>query len=124
MRCAVHAPVDARRLPGTLGSREMKLPFSRKTSTRVQWGPCCFCGKEITESTVDPCSVRVTTAKDKWQVWFCHSQCWCKGKPLTYRRHISSPRLPNNAFQPTHPLRGCSLGPAALGAAERGRWAS
>jgi len=37
---------------------------------------------------------------------------------------MMSALLPNYAFQPTHPLRGCSLGPAALGAAERGRWAA
>lgn len=29
--------------------------------------------------------------------------------------------MPNNALQWTHPLRGCSLGAAALGTTERGR---
>ena len=43
---------------------------------KVEFGPCCFCGKAIEESKVDPCRVTVSTKDDKWQVWFCHSDCF------------------------------------------------
>lgn len=39
-------------------------------------GPCCFCGKMIEDSDVDPCSVKVETAGGKWQVWCCHALCF------------------------------------------------
>ena len=42
----------------------------------VQWGPCCFCAKEIKEEGSDPCRVKVDTAQGKWQVWFCHGSCF------------------------------------------------
>ena len=43
---------------------------------RVQFGPCCFCGREIEGSDVDPCSVTVTTSGEYWQVWSCHGACF------------------------------------------------
>ena len=43
---------------------------------RIEWGPCCFCGEPIAPSDVDPCHVTITTAGDKWQVWFCHAACF------------------------------------------------
>jgi hypothetical protein len=42
----------------------------------IQMGPCCFCGEDIVESAVDPCSVNVETSGEKWQVWFCHANCF------------------------------------------------
>lgn len=39
-------------------------------------GPCCFCGKFIDDTAVDPCSVVVQTREEKWQVWYCHSTCF------------------------------------------------
>jgi hypothetical protein len=50
---------------------EMKIEAGQ-----VEFGPCCFCGREIEKSKVDPCRVTVETSKDKWQVWFCHAQCF------------------------------------------------
>ena len=43
---------------------------------QIEMGPCCFCGKEIEKTEVDPCSVTVETAKEKWQVWSCHADCF------------------------------------------------
>jgi hypothetical protein len=42
----------------------------------VKWGPCCFCALEITQTSIDPCRVTVETAGGKWQVWFCHAECF------------------------------------------------
>src|SRR5688572_24017079 len=39
-------------------------------------GPCCFCGKFIDDTAVDPCSVMVQTKGGLWQVWYCHSACF------------------------------------------------
>ena len=50
--------------------------FRRKPAVKVAWGPCCFCGKDIQPSEIDPCRVTVETASGKWQVWFCHSACF------------------------------------------------
>jgi hypothetical protein len=44
--------------------------------TKVEWGPCCFCGFTILATNVDPCRVTVETSKGRWQVWFCHSACF------------------------------------------------
>jgi hypothetical protein len=49
---------------------------TEKLDMRVNWGPCCFCGNPIEPTNIDPCSVKVTTTSEKWQVWFCHSQCF------------------------------------------------
>jgi hypothetical protein len=42
----------------------------------VIFGPCCFCGKEIQETDVDPCEVTVTPNGGKWQSWSCHAKCF------------------------------------------------
>jgi hypothetical protein len=42
----------------------------------VRFGPCCFCGEQIDASEVDPCRVTVETSAAKWQVWFCHAECF------------------------------------------------
>jgi hypothetical protein len=39
-------------------------------------GPCCFCGKQIEPTNIDPCRVQVTTDTGKWQVWYCHASCF------------------------------------------------
>ena len=36
---------------------------------RVDFGPRCFCARQIAETDVDPCSVTVTTKGENWQVW-------------------------------------------------------
>ena len=43
---------------------------------KVEFGPCCFCGELIASTDVDPCHLTITTAGDKWQVWFCHAVCF------------------------------------------------
>ncbi len=42
----------------------------------TKWGPCCFCGKEIHATTLDPCRVTIETASGRWQVWFSHAECF------------------------------------------------
>ena len=44
--------------------------------TKMEWGPCCFCGGGITSNATDPCRITVETTGEKWQVWFCHGQCF------------------------------------------------
>ena len=60
----------------------------------VRWGPCCFCGQDIEPVEPDPCRVTVTTAGDKWQVWFCHGTC--------FRERLAE--MPDNLgfFDPAH----------------------
>ena len=43
---------------------------------KVETGPCCFCASQIAGTTTDPCRMTVETASGKWQVWFCHAQCF------------------------------------------------
>jgi len=43
----------------------------------IEWGPCCFCGKQIKRNGTDPCRLTVSTANDRrQQVWFCHAVCF------------------------------------------------
>jgi hypothetical protein len=35
-------------------------------------GPCCFCGRMIDDTALDPCNVTVETKEGLWQVWYCH----------------------------------------------------
>ena len=42
----------------------------------VTFGPCCFCGRDIADTDVDPCSVTVETSAGKWQVWMAHGACF------------------------------------------------
>ena len=42
----------------------------------VKFGPCCLCGEDIDEAGPDPCTVQVTTAQGRWQVWKAHGQCF------------------------------------------------
>ncbi len=47
-----------------------------QSDTKVEWGPCCFCGVLIVTTNIDPCRLTVATVEGKWQVWFCHSSCF------------------------------------------------
>lgn len=51
------------------------------TEPEIGWGPCCLCGEQIEESTLDPCRVTVETNEGKWQVWFCHAACFRNALP-------------------------------------------
>jgi hypothetical protein len=44
--------------------------------SKVAWGPCCFCGKPIQPTSVEPCRLTVETQSGGWQVWFCHAECF------------------------------------------------
>lgn len=61
-------------------------------SREVTFGPCCFCNQQISASDVDPCAVTVTTAAEKWQVWYCHAAC--------FRDRLS--KRPDGFFDPAH----------------------
>jgi hypothetical protein len=60
----------------------------------IEWGPCCFCGNAITQSATDPCRVTVETEQGKWQVWFCHGDCF-------KQRLANRPEL-HGFFDPAH----------------------
>jgi len=60
------------------------------TDRKVEWGPCCFCGQPIGDSERDPCRVTVETRQEKWQVWFCHAECF------------KSRLAPGSLFEPAH----------------------
>ena len=60
----------------------------------VVWGPCCFCGKGVDPSTIDPLRVAATTNEGKWQVWFAHSECF-------KARLVDPPDMPGMA-EPAH----------------------
>ena len=62
--------------------------------TVTRWGPCCFCGGDIEKSESDPCRVNVSTAQEKWQVWFCHGDCFKE-------RLAKLPEAPG-LFEPAH----------------------
>jgi hypothetical protein len=73
------------------------------TAREIQWGPCCFCGKQIQQTEVDPCRVTVETASKRWQVWFCHANC--------FRGHLADNGILSQLFfdmrcalQTFHPL--------------------
>jgi hypothetical protein len=57
-------------------SRNKKSVEASAEKRDVSWGPCCFCGRDIAKTDSDPCRVTVETAKEKWQVWFCHAECF------------------------------------------------
>jgi hypothetical protein len=49
---------------------------NEQTSNQVGFGPCCFCGLAIASTDIDPCRVEVSTNRGRWQVWFCHAECF------------------------------------------------
>jgi hypothetical protein len=48
----------------------------REHKVTIEWGPCCFCGKSIAQSEIDPCRLTIETEQEKWQTWFCHGACF------------------------------------------------
>ena len=42
----------------------------------ISLGPCVFCGEQIAPREIDPCSITVETQAGKWQVWYCHADCF------------------------------------------------
>jgi hypothetical protein len=65
-----------------------------KMDKAVHWGPCCFCGSEITPDATNPCRVTVETSRGKLQWWFCHGSCF-------KQRLFDSPEL-MGLFDPAH----------------------
>jgi len=45
---------------------------------KIQRESCCFCGKSIVETEIDPCKLTVETSQVKLQIWFCHAECFKK----------------------------------------------
>jgi len=60
----------------------------------VEFGPCCFCARDIEPSDVNPCRVQVSTAGGKWQVWMCHAAC--------FKERIKSPPEAPGLMDPAH----------------------
>ncbi|HYM31590.1 MAG TPA: hypothetical protein VEU47_09840 [Candidatus Cybelea sp.] len=58
------------------------------------FGPCCFCGAPIKEAGTDPCRLTVETAEAKWQVWFCHGEC--------FRARLATLEDNPDFFEPAH----------------------
>ena len=44
--------------------------------SKVEWGPCCFCGLPIQANGTEPCHLQVSPTSRKWQMWFCHASCF------------------------------------------------
>ncbi len=57
-------------------------------------GQCCLCGNDIEATETDPCEVAVTTADGKWQVWWCHGEC--------FKASIKDPPGAPGFFAPAH----------------------
>src|SRR5262249_598710 len=57
----------------TSARRRLRVMIVEK---EVSFGPCCFCGKDIGPTEIDPCRVTVETSSTKWQVWHCHARCF------------------------------------------------
>jgi hypothetical protein len=57
-------------------------------------GQCCLCGNEIEAVGTDPCEVTVTTPDGKWQVWWCHGEC--------FKGAIKDPPNAPGFFAPAH----------------------
>ena len=39
-------------------------------------GQCCFCGKDVETTVLDPCLFKVLTNNNDWEVWTCHGACF------------------------------------------------
>jgi hypothetical protein len=57
-------------------TRQRQIMNDNSDKIEVQFGPCCFCGKNIATTEIDPCRITVEAANDAWQVWCCHAQCF------------------------------------------------
>jgi len=38
-------------------------------------GVCCFCGRTVERSGLNPCTLSIVTAADESQEWPCHARC-------------------------------------------------
>lgn len=56
--------------------RSTSYHFAMPDETKVEWGPCCFCGLPIDTTKINPCRVTVETAEGRFQVWWCHAACF------------------------------------------------
>lgn len=61
---------------------------------QVRFGPCCFCGRDIEKTAVDPCRVTVHTTDGKPQFWMCHGSC--------FRERLTDPPNAPGLFDPAH----------------------
>jgi hypothetical protein len=43
---------------------------------------CCFCGQEIEETDIDPCTFTIRTSRGNDQAYACHGIC--------FKKHIAS----------------------------------
>jgi hypothetical protein len=58
-------------------SRQPETPQRRVGHpTKVEFGPCCFCGKDVEPSKKEPCRLTVETREGLWQMWVCHAHCF------------------------------------------------
>ena len=57
-------------------AKKASLPGRASPPLEITFGPCCFCGQDIEPVYPDPCSVKVATATDRWQMWWCHAVCF------------------------------------------------
>jgi hypothetical protein len=64
-------------------SREKENDLA-EANLKIEWGPCCFCSEAIKPTAAEPCRVTVETQGGKWQVWFCHADCF-KSRLTTLR---------------------------------------
>ena len=67
--------------PQTLGLQrrgpELETPEGKLDHPiKVQFGPCCFCGKDVETTEKEPCRLTVETREGHWQAWVCHAQCF------------------------------------------------
>jgi hypothetical protein len=60
----------------------------------VTFGPCCFCGRDIAKTSIDPCRVSVVTADGKPQFWACHGAC--------FRERLADPPEAPGLFEPAY----------------------
>lgn len=68
-------------------------------------GQCCLCGREIEATETDPCEVTVTTANGKWQMWWCHGDCFSYYGPERRARLLCVRPFLTSAFHPSRALR-------------------
>ncbi|MDR6816729.1 hypothetical protein J2X76_001902 [Neorhizobium sp. 2083] len=62
--------------------------------SNVEWGPCCFCGKNIQAEMPDPLRITAETSAGKWQVWFAHAEC--------FKKRLADPPEAPGFFNPAH----------------------
>ena len=55
---------------------------------------CCFCGKDIAVTAIDPCRVVVETGTNEWQAWYCHALC--------FKERLTDPPDGPGLFAPAH----------------------